>query len=168
MSIAATLMNTGLTPATSVAVAHFTSNLTAISNLSQNSTNGASQLGTLQAPNLETSWLPHSGSGAPWGSRTAFNANPYTQSPPSIGTYEFLVPSTSSTSSDFRQLLQLNSEASLLATYQFTIIPLPTAIRSVADITGNMSFSATVSHSHLFPQNNSMSTWSFLMFRFLA
>ncbi|CAD6590291.1 MAG: hypothetical protein ASARMPREDX12_004245 [Alectoria sarmentosa] len=72
MSIAA-IANTGLSAALSAAVTNFTSNLTAISNLPQHLTNGASQLGTLAAPNLPTNWLSHSGSGAPWGQERSYD-----------------------------------------------------------------------------------------------
>lgn len=59
MSIAA-ILDTGMTAATSAAAAaaSFTSNLTAISALAQSSTNGASELGTIDAANLPTTWLP--------------------------------------------------------------------------------------------------------------
>lgn len=50
--------------------------------LSQSDTNGVSKWGTLQAPTfpkyLTNNPMP---SGHPWGSLTAFNANPYTQAP---------------------------------------------------------------------------------------
>ncbi|KZF20535.1 multicopper oxidase [Xylona heveae TC161] len=58
------------------------SSLNLIAALSQTATNGASLLGTLQAPKLPefltSNPLP---AGFPWGTKTATNSNPYTQSP---------------------------------------------------------------------------------------
>ena len=55
---------------------NFTSNLNTTATLPQSITNGNSLLGTLQAPTL-----PYLLSGSDWGSRSAENTNPYTQSP---------------------------------------------------------------------------------------
>lgn len=73
MSIAAVLQS-GLN--VTAALLNFTSSLNATAVLTQDVTNGASLLGTLQAPTL-LDQLPASN----WGSLSAENANPYTQSP---------------------------------------------------------------------------------------
>lgn len=85
MSIA-NVLQTGLN--ITMALLNFTSTLNATSNLAQADTNGASQLGTLDAPTLAQQ-LPASD----WGSRTASNTNPYTQ-PPNTGrirSYDFTI-----------------------------------------------------------------------------
>ena len=55
---------------------------TVVASLPQNATNGGTQLGTLVAP-LLSNFLTNNPlpSGFPWGMDTAFNTNPYTQSP---------------------------------------------------------------------------------------
>lgn len=70
----AEILQTGVNVTT--ALLNFTSNLNTTAELPQAITNGASQLGTLQAPTL-----PLQLSDSNWGSRSANNANPYTQSP---------------------------------------------------------------------------------------
>ena len=62
--------------------------------LPQSSTNGGSLLGTLQAPNLPYFLDQNSNTNNfPWGSRTAHNANPYTQSPTTgrVRSYDFTI-----------------------------------------------------------------------------
>ena len=62
--------------------------------LPQSSTNGGSLLGTLQAPNLPyfLDQAPNANN-FPWGSRTAQNTNPYTQSPTTgrVRSYDFTI-----------------------------------------------------------------------------
>ena len=84
MSIAQ-ILQTGLNVTT--ALLNFTTNsLNTTATLPQSVTNGNSQLGTLQAPTLSDQ-LPNSN----WGSLTASNANPYTQSPNTgcVRSYDF-------------------------------------------------------------------------------
>lgn len=76
MSVAA-ILQTGLNVST--ALLNFTSSLNTTASLPQSVTNGASQLGTLDAPTL-----PYQLLGSNWGSRTAANTDPYTQ-PPNTG-----------------------------------------------------------------------------------
>lgn len=80
----ADILQTGLNVTTSLL--NFSSNLNTNAALPQSVTNGTSQLGTLQAPTLPTQ-LPASD----WGSRSADNANPYTQSPSTsyVRSYDF-------------------------------------------------------------------------------
>ncbi len=73
MSVAA-ILQTGLN--VTAALLNFTSNLNTTAVLPQSVTNGASQLGTLQAPTL-----PFQLSASDWGSRSVQGANPYTNSP---------------------------------------------------------------------------------------
>lgn len=70
----AEILQTGVNVTT--ALLNFTSNLNTTAELPQAITNGASQLGTLQAPTFPLQLLDSN-----WGSRSANNANPYTQSP---------------------------------------------------------------------------------------
>lgn len=85
MSVAS-ILQTGLNVTASLL--NFTSNLNTTAALPQTSTNGASQLGTLSAPTL-----PFQLSSSNWGSLTASNANPYTQSPTTghVQHYDFTI-----------------------------------------------------------------------------
>lgn len=80
----ADILQTGLNVTT--ALLDFTSDLNTSAALPQLVTNGASQLGTLQAPTFPLQ-LPASD----WGSRSADNANPYTHSPNTnyVRSYDF-------------------------------------------------------------------------------
>ena len=87
MSVAG-IFQTGLN--VTAALLNFTSSLGTAAVLPQSLTNGASQLGTLQAPTLPNQ-LPSSN----WGPRNAENANPYTQSPTTgfVRSYDFYIKS---------------------------------------------------------------------------
>ncbi|CAF9904739.1 hypothetical protein IMSHALPRED_000159 [Imshaugia aleurites] len=83
MSVAV-ILQTGLN--VTAALLNFTSSLNTTANLPQSVTNGASQLGTLDAATL-----PLQLSSSNWGSRTAKNTNPYTDSPTTgkVRSYDF-------------------------------------------------------------------------------
>ena len=85
MSVAA-ILQTGLNVTASLL--NFTSSLNTTATLPQSVTNGNSQLGTVNAPTL-----PYQLSLSDWGSRTANNANPYTQAPDTgcVRSYDFRI-----------------------------------------------------------------------------